>query len=100
MTCVPGRGTVRGPSRMALMPECGSGVARMADTGPAELQPLPHLETFAAAAECGSFTRAARALRLTQAAVSLRIQTLEKAVGTSLFDRRGGRVMLTDAGQE
>jgi DNA-binding transcriptional LysR family regulator len=71
----------------------------MADTDPAGLQ-LPHLETFAAAAECGSFTKAAKTLRLTQAAVSLRIQALEKAVGKSLFDRRGGRVMLTDAGQK
>ena len=34
---------------------------------------LPHLETFAEAAQAGSFTAAARALGLTQAAVSQRI---------------------------
>jgi DNA-binding transcriptional LysR family regulator len=60
---------------------------------------LPHLETFSKAAESGSFTGAAKALGLTQAAVSQRIQTLEKTLGKSLFQRRGGRVLLTDAGQ-
>ncbi len=60
---------------------------------------LPHLETFARAAELSSFTAAAHALRLTQAAVSQRIQALEKALGVSLFQRRAARVILTDAGQ-
>src|SRR6516165_5282363 len=59
---------------------------------------LPHLQTFAKAAELGSFTRAATELALTQAAVSQRIQTLEKALRKSLFQRRGGRVLLTDEG--
>jgi len=59
---------------------------------------LPHLETFAQAAETGSFTAAARALRLTQAAVSQRIQALEQALGVPLFGRQGGRVRLTEAG--
>jgi DNA-binding transcriptional LysR family regulator len=61
--------------------------------------PLPHLETFARAAELSSFTAAARALGLTQAAVSQRIQSLEQALGVSLFRRQGGRVLLTEAGQ-
>jgi LysR family transcriptional regulator, low CO2-responsive transcriptional regulator len=60
---------------------------------------LPHLETFARAAELSSFTAAAHALHLTQAAVSQRIQALEKALGVSLFQRRAARVILTDAGQ-
>lgn len=60
---------------------------------------LPHLETFAKAAELGSFTGAAEALGLTQAAVSQRIRALEQALDTSLFRRAGGRVLLTDAGQ-
>jgi DNA-binding transcriptional LysR family regulator len=60
---------------------------------------LPHLETFARAAELSSFTAAARALELTQAAVSQRIQELEGALDVSLFERRGGRVALTDAGR-
>jgi DNA-binding transcriptional LysR family regulator len=61
---------------------------------------LPHLETFSKAAELCSFTGAANALGLTQAAVSQRIHLLETALGKSLFDRRGGRVQLTDAGRQ
>jgi DNA-binding transcriptional LysR family regulator len=62
--------------------------------------PLPHLDTFAKAAELSSFTAAARALKLTQAAVSQRISALEKEIGAALFHRRGGRVLLTEAGQK
>jgi DNA-binding transcriptional LysR family regulator len=61
--------------------------------------PLPHLVTFAKAAELSSFTAAARVLGLTQASVSQRIQSLETTLDKSLFDRRGGRVVLTDAGR-
>ena len=60
---------------------------------------LPHLDTFSKAADLGSFTAAAKALHLTQAAVSQRIQVLEKVIGTSLFQRSSSRVMLTEAGQ-
>jgi DNA-binding transcriptional LysR family regulator len=52
------------------------------------------------AAELSSFTGAARALRLSQAAVSQRVQALERTLGTPLFQRQGGRVRLTDAGQK
>jgi DNA-binding transcriptional LysR family regulator len=61
---------------------------------------LPYLETFSKAAELNSFTGAAKALRLTQASVSQRVQALEKAIGTPLFKRQGGRVLLTEAGQK
>lgn len=67
--------------------------------GPEDGQ-LPHLETFSKAAEMSSFTGAAKALGLTQAAVSQRIHTLEVAVDKSLFHRRGGRVLLTEAGRK
>ncbi len=60
---------------------------------------LPYLDTFSKAAELSSFTAAGKALDLTQAAVSQRIHALEKELGVALFDRRGGRVFLTDAGQ-
>ncbi len=63
------------------------------------VEPLPHLETFVEAAERRSFTAAARALRVTQAAVSQRVQQLEKAIGVPLFRREAGRVSLTEAGQ-
>jgi DNA-binding transcriptional LysR family regulator len=60
---------------------------------------LPYLETFSKAAELSSFTGAAKALRLTQASVSQRVQALEKVLGTPLFKRQGGRVVLNEAGQ-
>jgi DNA-binding transcriptional LysR family regulator len=59
---------------------------------------LPHLEAFAAAAELGSFTAAARSMDLTQAAVSQRIQALERELRIPLFRREGGHAYLTDAG--
>lgn len=61
---------------------------------------LPHVETFAKAAALCNFTGAAKVLGLTQAAVSQRIAALEKALNKSLFHRRGGRVLLTEAGQK
>jgi LysR family transcriptional regulator, low CO2-responsive transcriptional regulator len=60
---------------------------------------LPHLETFARAAELSSFTAAARTLGLTQAAVSQRVHALEQVLDVPLFDRQGGRVLLSQAGQ-
>src|ERR1043165_3643675 len=59
---------------------------------------LPHLEAFAAAAELGSFTAAARVMGVTQAAVSQRIQTLEGELDTPLFRREAGHASLTEAG--
>ncbi len=61
--------------------------------------PLPYLCTFSKAAELSSFTAAAKALGLTQGAVSQRIHFLERALNVSLFDRRGGRVTVTGAGR-
>jgi DNA-binding transcriptional LysR family regulator len=66
---------------------------------PKEAQ-LPYLETFSKAAELSSFTGAAKILRLTQASVSQRVQALERALGTPLFQRQAGRVLLTEAGQK
>ena len=60
---------------------------------------LPYLETFAEAAERGSFTAAARHLGLTQAAVSQRIQQLEASLDVPLFRRQAGRTTLTEAGR-
>ena len=71
----------------------------MNDSDPRPDAPLPHLATFAKAAELGSFTGAAQALGLTQAAVSQRIHALEQALGVPLFQRRGGRVLPTEAGR-
>jgi DNA-binding transcriptional LysR family regulator len=61
---------------------------------------LPHLSTFARVAEQGSFTSAAVALGITQAAVSQRIAMLEGELRVSLFNRRAGKIALTEAGQQ
>jgi DNA-binding transcriptional LysR family regulator len=60
---------------------------------------LPHLATFARAAERGSFTEAAADLGVTQAAVSQRIAALEKELRTALFNRHAGRIILTEPGE-
>jgi DNA-binding transcriptional LysR family regulator len=67
--------------------------------GRAIVRQFPHLETFVAAADRGTFTAAGKALGLTQAAVSQRIHQLEVAVGRPVFRRGPTRVALTDAGR-
>lgn len=59
---------------------------------------LSQLDAFIAAAECGSFSRAADVLNVAQPSLSNRIQSLEREVGQSLFERMGRGVKLTDAG--
>ncbi len=57
------------------------------------------LETFLAIAETGSFHAAARALNVTQTAVSARIKALETALGVALFERGPAGTRLSLAGQ-
>ena len=57
------------------------------------------LKVFVEVAREKSFTRAASALSISQPAVSQNIAELEKQLGTKLFERRRGEVLLTDAGQ-
>jgi DNA-binding transcriptional LysR family regulator len=59
---------------------------------------LEALRVFEAAARHANFTAAARELRVTQAAVSRRVQGLEAELGAPLFERRGRRIALTAAG--
>src|SRR6185312_12941420 len=60
---------------------------------------LAQLDAFIAAAECGSFSRAAELLSVAQPSLSNRIQSLEREVGQALFERMGRGVKLTDAGR-
>lgn len=57
------------------------------------------LRTFAAVARTGSFTRAAKSVHLTQAAVSQQIKKLEEQTGRSLFTRTTHSVALTTEGE-
>ncbi len=60
---------------------------------------IPNLQAFIAIAEYGSFSEASEHLYLTQPAISKRIAVLEEELDTSLFDRVGRRIQLTEAGQ-
>ena len=60
---------------------------------------ISELRSFVAAAQHGSFTRAANELNLSQAAVSRQIRDLEADLGIRLFERIRQRVVLTEAGK-
>jgi DNA-binding transcriptional LysR family regulator len=61
---------------------------------------LKHLETIVAVAQSGTIAAAADHLNVTAAALTSRIKLLEDDVGLALFDRTGGRLRLTNAGQD
>ena len=63
------------------------------------LPPLTSLRAFEAAARLLSFTRAARELHVTPAAISHQIRGLERHLGVELFRRGSRRLALTDSGQ-
>lgn len=60
---------------------------------------LRHLRYFLAAAERGSFRKAAAALSIQESSISRQIRNLENHVGVSLFQRHGAGVTLTIAGE-
>jgi DNA-binding transcriptional LysR family regulator len=62
---------------------------------------IRHLLALVAVVETGTFSRAAERLGYTQSAVSQQVGTLERMVGTPLFERPGGPrpVRLTAAGE-
>lgn len=60
---------------------------------------LWQLRTLVATAESLNFTKASKALNLTQSAVSHQIKALEEELGTPLFIRASRGVQLTDAGR-
>jgi LysR family transcriptional regulator, low CO2-responsive transcriptional regulator len=57
------------------------------------------LRAFHLVAQAGSFTKAARAGRVSQPTLSAQVRGLEEAHGVRLFDRRGRGVALTPLGQ-
>jgi DNA-binding transcriptional LysR family regulator len=60
---------------------------------------LRHLKYFCAAAEYGSFSKAARVLYVSQSAISEQIADLEGEIGVTLFHRDGRSTVLTATGE-
>ena len=63
------------------------------------LPPLNALHAFEAAARHESFSRAAKELHVTHAAVSHQIRALEKWLGAPLFERTARSVRLNERGR-
>src|SRR5690625_4888424 len=61
---------------------------------------LKQLRAFTATVDCGSFTRAAERLHLTQSAVSMVIRQMESEIGLPLFNRESKRLTLTEMGHQ
>ncbi|HKW35252.1 MAG TPA: LysR substrate-binding domain-containing protein [Candidatus Acidoferrum sp.] len=60
---------------------------------------IRHLRLVAAIAETGSVTRAGNRLHLTQSALSHQLRDAKEQLGTPLFNRKGGKMILTAAGE-
>ncbi|MEA2251173.1 MAG: hypothetical protein QOI62_1924 [Solirubrobacteraceae bacterium] len=60
---------------------------------------LHKLEVFDLVVECGSVSRAAEQLYISQPVVTAHIRSLEQRIGARLFYRQGRRLVLTDAGR-
>ena len=58
-----------------------------------------HLEIFIAVYEEGSMTAAAMKIHMTQPAVSQTIREIENEYGTGMFERRGPKLFVTQAGE-
>ncbi len=63
-----------------------------------KLPPLNALRSFVAAGTSLSFTKAAKELGVTQAAISQQVRLLEQHLGTSLFIRRNNALIFTETG--
>lgn len=60
---------------------------------------LYQLKTFFTLAKVKNFTKTAKALFVTQSAVSHSLKKLESSIGTTLLDRKGRHLVLTPAGR-
>lgn len=60
---------------------------------------LNDLQAFRAVVEKGGFRRAADSIRITQSALSRRVEKLETALGVKLFERTTRKVSLTNVGR-
>src|SRR5229473_3454403 len=69
-------------------------------SGPASAVDLQHLRYAVAAADNGSFRRAAEVLLLRQSTLSRCIRQLEEGIGLTVFERSSGGVRATPAGRD
>jgi DNA-binding transcriptional LysR family regulator len=60
---------------------------------------MRRLTVFRVVAKCGSFTRAALELSMTQPAVSFQMKQLETELGVTLIERSTRELVLTPAGE-
>lgn len=60
---------------------------------------LNHIREFLEIAECGNFLESADNLEIAQSALSKHIQSLEKELGTKLFNRTTRKVFLSEGGK-
>ncbi len=79
---------------MRRSPETGIG------RGPPRAMNLSNLRAFAAVAQTGNITQAARFLHLSQPAVSGQIRALEEELGETLFEHTPVGAKLTRFGEE
>ena len=81
----------------------GDYAANVEPTRPGEIAPnqlnFHQLHVFHAVATHLSFSRAAEALEITQPAVSIQVQELEKSLGVTLFHRRPRALRITEEGE-
>ena len=61
---------------------------------------LSYIRTFLHVADVGNFTHAAENLQYAQSTVTSQIQALESELGYPLFERKGRKCYLTDAGRD
>ena len=61
---------------------------------------LRTLRYFVETADAGTVSAAADAVHVTQPALSRQLRQLERELGTNLFDRVGGRLLLSPVGRE
>ncbi len=61
---------------------------------------IKHLHTFLIAAETLNFTQTAKILDYAQSSITAQIKSLERELGTPLFERLGKRIYLTKAGMQ
>lgn len=60
---------------------------------------LSELRIFVAVVDAGSVSRAAAALHRVQSNVTTRLRQLERGLGVELFERRGKRLLISEAGR-